>query len=521
MPSRRVHLHAPPHEVEEALARLREEAGVPLAPPDAVEAEAERAAAALALVLERAAAGDLAAADAVPSGVPRPRLVDAREVPFVTIDPPLSTDLDQAVHLARAGEGWRIDYAIASLAEVVAPGGPLDADVHERAVTVYGPGHSFPLHPPAISAGVCSLLPEVDRIALVWRITLDGEGAVDADLTRALVRSRAKLSYAEVQAAHDGTGALPDGVPSELPTLLREVGQARERRELERGGASLNIPEQEVVETEVGYRLTLRSTLPVENWNAQISLTTGIAAARMMAAAGVGVLRTLPPASERDVVRLRATAHAAGIAWGEEESYGQVLARLDAARPAEAAFLDEATTLFRGSGYRVLEGPLPAEARAPAAGSAPPAHEDDELDAWRYAAIASRYAHVTAPLRRLVDRYGLETCLALSAGTEVPGWVHDGLARVVEDMGAGTRRANRYGRGAVDAVEALLLRDRVGEVVTAVVTDVEDGKGDAQIAEPAARVRIRGEGLVAGTRIPARVAEVDVLTRTVVLEPAP
>ena len=524
MPRRHLHLAAPPDLVHRALEELREEADIPAEPPGPVLAEARDAADRLTAVLARAAGGDLAAADEVPSGLARPRLVDERDLPLVTIDPPHSTDLDQAVHLARSGDGWRIDYAIASVAEVVAPGGGLDADVHGRAVTVYGPAGSFPLHPREISSGVCSLLPGEDRIALLWTIDLDAEGAIaDVDLRRCLVRSRAKLSYAQVQDAADGGAPLPGDAPADLPALLREVGEARSRREIDRGGASLNIPEQEVVAQDGGYRLQLRAGLPAEDWNAQISLTTGIAAARLMAGAGAGVLRTLPDADPRDVRRLRRTAAALGIDWADGETYGEVLLRMDATAPAHAAFLDAATTLFRGSGYRVIEEPLPAEG-GPGQG-----------DEWRHAAIASRYAHVTAPLRRLVDRYGLETCLALCAGTEVPDWVREGLARVSEDMAAGTRRAGTFERGAIDAVEALVLADRVGDVVDAVVVEVdeprkdEDGgahgadavlRGTALVTEPAVQCRIEGPGLEAGTRIQARVAEVDVAERRVLLAPA-
>lgn len=545
MPRRHLRLAAPPDLVHRALEELREEAGIPVAPPAAVADEARDAAERLAAVIEHAAGGDLAAADAVPSGIERPRLTDARDVPLVTIDPPQSTDLDQAVHLERrAGGGWRIDYAIASLAEVVTPGGALDADVHARAVTVYGPTGSFPLHPPEISSGICSLLPQRDAIALLWSIELDASGAIaGTDLRRALVRSRAKLGYSRVQAAADGHATLPDDAPATLPGVLREVGEIRAAREIARGGASLNLPEQEVVQERGGFRLRLRSGLPAEAWNAQISLTTGIAAARLMAEHGVGVLRTLPDADPRDVRRLRRTAAALGIPWAPQESYGQVLARMDAAQPTHVAFLDQATTLFRGSGYRVLTGPLPPEtADAAGAGAA-------VGDEWRHAAIAARYAHVTAPLRRLVDRYGLEACLAQRAGTAVPGWVLDGLATVSADMAAGTRRAGFYERGAVDAVEALLLADRVGEVVDAVVVDVEQPRrtsgratddapdratgaaadpsgarpvlrGSAVVTEPAVQCRIEGPGLIEGSRIPARVAQVDVAARRVVLAPA-
>ena len=104
------------------------------------------------------------------------------------------------------------------------------------------------------------------------------------------MRSRRKWSYAEAQREIDA-GTAPDEI-----ALLRVIGPLRAAREAVRGGASLQIPEEEVVETDGGYALTRRAALPVEEWNAQISLLTGMSAADIMLAAGVGILRTLPPA---------------------------------------------------------------------------------------------------------------------------------------------------------------------------------------------------------------------------------
>lgn len=474
MPTRRLHLPAPPARVVEALDRLRAELEIPVEHPPEALAEA------------RAAASR-----------PLPDLPDARDLPLVTIDPPGARDLDQAVHIAPDGDGLVVHYAIADVAAFVTPGGALDAAVHGRGVTVYGPTGSVPLHPEVLGAGAASLLPGKDRPAYLWRIVLDAAGAVsDVDVRRALVRSRAQLSYAQVQRVVDGgtDPAVPDG----LPALLRRVGELRLAQERQRGGVSLEIPEQEVVPLDGGYALRFRATLPVEEWNAQVSLLTGISAARLMGEAGVGILRTLPPADDRDLARLRRTARALGIAWPADVTYQELLPTLDSAVPAHAAFLTEATTLFRGASYAVL-----------AAGQAGPVPE--------HAAIAAPYAHVTAPLRRLVDRYGLEVCRAACAGEEVPAWVREALPRLPEAMAAATRRAGRYERGAVDAVEALVLEQHVGEEFRAVVVDVDDDGdgGTVVIAEPAVEARVDAADLPLGTEVRVRLDHVDVPGRTV------
>lgn len=425
---------------------------------------------------------------------------DARDLPLVTIDPPGSMDLDQALLLERiapasggagalpdGAPGYRVTYAIASLATFVTPGGALDTELRRRGETVYAPDRSVPLHPQALSHGSASLLPDVDRPACLWTIDLDAEGAVEsAHVERALVRSRARLTYAQVQEALDGASALPAAVPADLPGLLREVGTLRERQEAQRGGVSLSTPEQEIVRDEDadGYRLTYRAALPVEGWNAQVSLLTGMCAAAIMVRAGVGILRTMPPADPRDYRRLRRIAHALGVAWPEELAYPELVRRLDASVPAHAAFMDRAAGLFHGAGYHAFG---PGIAPAPQAGQA------------FHAAIAARYAHVTAPLRRLVDRYAEEVCVAACAGAPVPGWVLEALGGLTEAMAVTGRRARAVGHGAVSAIEALVLDGHVGEVFDGVLLSERDGRGEVMLLEPAVVAAVHLEDEVRGT----------------------
>ena len=113
------------------------------------------------------------------------------------------------------------------------------------------------------------------------------------------------------------------------------------------------------------------------------------------------------------------------------------------------------------------------------------------------AAIAAPYAHVTAPLRRLVDRFGLALCAAVSAGTEVPAWVREALPSLPELMETSDRRAGGVERATTDAVEAASLADRVGEEFAAVVVDVPEGKDDGgalevQLVDPPVLARAKG-----------------------------
>ena len=408
------------------------------------------------------------------------RAVEAARVdlPFVTIDPPGSRDLDQALHVERRDDGHRVSYAIADVAAFVEPGGALDRAVHERGVTVYSPDAKVPLHPPVLSEGAASLLPGEWRPAALWTFDLTAAGEVAAaGVRRASVRSVAQHTY--------------EDVPDELEPLLREVGERRLALERERGGVRLAVPEQEVIEQDGRWTVRYRVPLETEEWNAQISLMTGMAAAELMLKAGVGILRTQLAPEPKALERLRRQAHALRVDWPAELPYAEFVRSLDPAVAAHAALMHEAAGTGRGAGYTSFDGAVP------------PDHG--------HFAIAAPYAHATAPLRRLQDRYVLECCLATCAGAAPPAWVREALPALPDEMAAADRRARTVERAVVDAVEAMLLMGREGDLFQAVVVDDEV----AQLREPAVRGRIEGRVPEPGTEVTVRLERADPAAREV------
>jgi exoribonuclease R len=474
VPSRSYRLATDSPEIQAAFAELRRQLKVPAEFPADVLAEAQQAAAA-------------------------PGLPDADETstPFVTLDPASSMDLDQAFHLERRGDGYRVKYAIADVAAFVEPGGPMDSEAHERGTTLYAPDVNVRLYPPTLSEGAASLLPEQIRPALVWTMDVDetGEGTA-VHVHRALVRSRAKLDYVGAQQALD------DGSATEQLRLLREVGILREQRETRRGGVSLALPEQLVTHDEQRYGLRFRAPLPVEGWNAQFSLLTGMAAAELMLGGHVGVLRTVPPPDPDRLKRLQLTAQALRVEWPEGVSYQEFVRGLSPFVARQAALLVEAAGLLRGSGYVSFDGDPPSD----------PVHSP----------LASTYTHTTAPLRRLVDRYVGEICVALAAGAEIPDWARSELWTLPETMAATGGRAGQYEAGIVSIVEAAILEPRVGETFEAIVVELHARRGGATVAirEPSVTARCTGDDLPLGGRIRVRLTEADVMQRLVRFEPA-
>jgi exoribonuclease R len=424
---------------------------------------------------------------------------DATDLPLVTIDPPGAKDLDQAMLLTRRGAGYRLDYAIADPGHFIAPGGPLDRESRRRGQTLYLPDGLVPLHPPLLSDEAASLLPDEVRPSVLWTIDCDSDGRpVDVRVRRALVRSVAQFDYDTVR------DRLLADTPHPSYALLPALGRLRRELAVSRGAVELQLPEQQAVaDSAGGWRLVLRSRVDVEAWNAEMSLLTGMAAAELMLGAGIGVLRTLPPPDPDAMDSLRRRAHALGVDWPADTTAALVLAGLDPSRPEALAFHVDATRLLRGAGYSVLDT---------AAGL--------HAEITTHAGIGAAYAHVTAPIRRLVDRFGTEVCLAVANGGEVPAWTRAALPELPGLMATSDALASRVERACLSQVEAWVLADRVGETFPAVVLHAEARGGEVFVADPPVVSRCVGDELPEGERINVRLAEADPVRRKVTFVPA-
>lgn len=224
-------------------------------------------------------------------GLDDPRLQDLEALAFVTIDNPGSRDLDQALYLERGPAGLRLMYALADAAHYVRPGTALFAEALRRGVTYYAPGFAAPMLPPALSEGLVSLNPDVRRRALVFDIALDDDGTTcHATVYQARIRSRAKLSYAGVQAwldarragqPHDWDGR--DFAPS--LALLPALGEQRMALARERNVVEHNRREAQTSldpHDPGAFALVLRERNDVERYNEQVSLLCNMVGAQML-----------------------------------------------------------------------------------------------------------------------------------------------------------------------------------------------------------------------------------------------
>lgn len=436
--------------------------------PDAVEAEAKQIAA-------KAPAAE----------------EDATDIPFVTIDPPGARDLDQAMFLERVGDGFRVHYAIADLGAAIPPKGAVDIEARRRGQTLYLPDVRVPLHPPSLSEGVLSLLPDQVCRAAVWTIDVDAAGtATKASVRSALVRSIAQLDYEGVQGTFEAKKPHPSVEP------LADLGALRLKYRISLGAIELGLPEQEIVADGDDWRIRMRTRTAVDAWNAEISLLTGMCAADLMLDAGVGLLRTLPDPQEGEVGRFKRAAKGLGIEVGDAATPGEILAALDPSRPVSQALMSDATRLLRGAGYEAFDG------------AAPKVRD--------HAGIGGPYAHVTAPLRRLADRFGTEVCLAICAGTPVPDWVRAALPTVPDSMSESDHFAAKVDRTCTDQVEVWMLDGKVGASFDAfVLRSDEDGTGgEVVLNEPPVIAACAGRNLVEGRPVKVTLVAVDPVKRS-------
>jgi exoribonuclease R len=417
----------------------------------------------------------LAAAEAAADRAPDAH-IDRTAVPFVTLDPASSTDLDQAFAIESAGSDLVLRYAIADVAWFVRDGDPLDHEAWQRGTTTYLPGAKSGLYPPALAEAAASLLPTGSRPAIVLVVRVAPDGAVKLDgAERAIVRSRAKLGYGSVR---------DDELPPGFAELAERIGAAEQRR----GAARVDPPQQEVERDAAGhFHLGFRPRRLAEDRNAALSLAANMAVADALYAAGTGLFRVMAPPDAKAVQRLRVTAGSFGLTWPAEASLEQFLHQLDPAHPADAAFMLAVRRAGEGASYQPYR-----------AGVVP----------W-HAAMAATYAHATAPLRRLADRYVLRATLAVAQGKPVPPEVSDAFERLPRVMARADSRDAQIDRAVIDLAETVLLEGQEGKLFHADVTDAGESGARIQLCGLPVVARVSAPGARPGERLEVRLVTVD------------
>ncbi len=389
--------------------------------------------------------------------------VDLRDLPLVTIDGADARDFDDAVWAEpdldpNQSGGWHLLVAIADVAWYVRPDGALDRAAFERGNSAYFPDRVVPMLPEALSTGWCSLNPDEERPCLAAELWIDSAGKIRKHrFLRGLMRSAARLTYEQVQAARDGDSeavapALMEPVIAPLYGAYATLLKAR----TERGTLELDLPERRVVLDAAGdvAGIVPRTRLDSHRLIEEFMISANIAAAIELEARRRPCMYRIH--DRPDPVKI--------------EALRQVLDSLD-------------LRLARGQGMRAkLLNRVIEQANAhPAAEminmlvlrtQAQAVYSPDNIG--HFGLALTHYAHFTSPIRRYAD---LLIHRALIAGLE-PG---DGalsaeaggrFAEIGEHISATERRAAAAERDAVDRFTAAYLQDRIGGLFRGAINGV-------------------------------------------------
>jgi ribonuclease R len=383
---------------------------------------------------------------------------DLRDVPLVTIDGKDARDFDDAVYAQADGEGWKLLVAIADVAEYVRPGSALDRSAYERGNSTYFPDRVVPMLPEALSNDLCSLRPNEDRACLAVWMWVDKEGRMyKYEFVRGLMKSRARLTYEQVQEAQDGatdslTAPLLEPVIKPLYEAYKCLLAARNRR----GTLELDLPERKVEISADGKvaGISPRARLDSHRLIEEFMILTNVAAARALEDKGMACMyRVHEPPSPAKLEALRDFLKPLGFSIPQAKQMEPKLFR-KVLEEAEANPLSEliSTVILRSQ----------SQARY------------DPENLGHFGLALERYAHFTSPIRRYADlivHRGLIAAYGLGEGGLTSGEIAE-MKDIAEQISNTERRSATAERSAVDRYTALYLAEHQGAVFEGKVSGV-------------------------------------------------
>ncbi len=379
---------------------------------------------------------------------------DWRELPLVTIDPPDAKDHDDAVHAEPDPDpnnkgGFIVHVAIADVAYYVRPGSALDRDALQRGNSVYFPDRVVPMLPERISNNLCSLVPGEPRGALAVRIVLAPDGRKRShSFHRILMRSAAKLSYAQAQAAIDGkpddtTGPLLEPILKPLYAAYAVAKRGRDARD----PLELDLPERKILLKPDGTvdRVVVPERLDAHKLIEEFMILANVAAAEALEKKALPLIYRVH--DEPTVEKVHALQEFL-------KTLDVPFAKSGALRPS---LFNRVLTVVAGQDYEHMVNEVVLRSQAQA--------EYSSENYGHFGLNLRRYAHFTSPIRRYADlvvHRGLLRALDLGDGGLPDGETADHLSEVAAQISVTERRAMKAERETADRLIAHHLADRVG-----------------------------------------------------------
>ncbi|KPH88538.1 ribonuclease R [Komagataeibacter intermedius AF2] len=389
-------------------------------------------------------------------GVTAQGRTDLRDMPLVTIDGADARDFDDAVYAEPAGDGFRMTVAIADVAWYVRPGSALDREARLRGNSVYFPDRVIPMLPEDLSNGWCSLRPGEDRGCIFVNMDVAADGAIsNARFGRGIMRSAARLTYEQVQAARDGApdatiAALPDGLLDSLFGAWRCLSTARAQR----GTLDLDLPERQVRLNDHGQIAAIQPRIRLDSHRLveEFMIAANVAAARCLEGRHLPCLYRIhaPPTPER-LESLRRTLDTMGL-------------KLPPVGSLRAADLDRILQQVRDTDQAGLVNELILRAQNQAEYSPEPV--------GHFGLSLAAYAHFTSPIRRYADLLTHRALLVATGLEPGPAPGHEELEEAGLAITRTERRAAQAERETLERYAATWLQARVGMVMDAHISSL-------------------------------------------------
>ncbi|MEM8983640.1 MAG: ribonuclease R [Pseudomonadota bacterium] len=377
--------------------------------------------------------------------------VDLRGLALVTIDGADARDFDDAVYAEPTADGYRLVVAIADVAHYVEPGSPLDDEAQRRGTSVYFPDRVVPMLPEALSNGLCSLKPKVDRLALVCDMQIDSRGTVKrSEFYNAVIRSARRLTYTDVHAFLDG-GKRPAKIDRAVATSLEHLGAlytvlatARDKR----GALEIDIPQLRI---DVGADGEVRGIRPIRRNDAHRLIEECMIAANVEAAKYLGKHRL------QALYRVHAGPRAARFDEFREYvlTLGYKVPLAEDVQPRDFKRL-LADIRQRPDAHSIAVALLRSMAHA----------EYTPDNSGHFGLALKRYAHFTSPIRRYPDLLVHRAIKYRLAGGKPAAYQysHDDMTHLGKQSSATERRAEDATREVEAVLKCQFMVSKVGQV---------------------------------------------------------